>query len=806
MGVIYKLTPEVKNWIVAQKRANPRLSCRNMIALVNAEFKVKVSKSSINSLFKEAGLSMPVGRRQRKAEPKPPLSATTLKTEHTKERPKALTGPKAKKLLPELPPKPEVSKEIPLPPPPLESTGQAIAKIPEKASEKTPEPKEKPQDRISEKAPEKVPEQPKEKATERPPEQTPKKPAEKTPTKAPDKPLEKIPEIPIEKAHERPLEKAQREPGKEAVKTPLEKISEKIPEETRQIIPGKTPEGIQKKISERTPQKAHEKVPEKPSEPPEKAPEIPKEKMLQKLPEQKPKRTPEPKKTPERPPEEISKKSQEKAGEKTPEKAPERAPEKAPEKTPGKPPKETPTPAAPKEPKIPPAPQPTVPTPAAPAPPTPQPKAPPEAVSATGPQNTLHKALSSGAILLKAADYLIGGSHHIYEIIKKHLNTSDRDILAKIESLIYTPFLKTLGAPLDAYLKELKTAEACIPDILDTLSLLLTPVRCVKFLLSNGEPLYLDGQLHTVWSVPHIPYDFNNTAHNIKSCITKTFSEDKPLILFMAPGYDRPTADFYKFIASLGYGKSQITGASLYSNSLRQSEFIKVEQYKKHFLIFGMWPWQFSEYRRVKKIGEFKPFDFQGQRNSFYVADIMLELTEPEKDSKLLLPGCALKNGPAEKTRLLIATNMPEGTPPEHLASLYLNRWPNLEEAFQDYSRKVELFTYTASSRKLFSPEAMNLEPKIYDMEHLLEYYLKVLDLYFKWHFLPSGYIEKDFSVLLEQFYRAKMELKSQDSYSLATFQLPPESNSAKALKYACRRLNEREITLNEQKKLWFGL
>ena len=66
MGVIYKLRDEVKEFIIGEKKANPHLSCRGLEEHVEEKFQIKVSKSSINALIKEAGLSAPVGRRAKK--------------------------------------------------------------------------------------------------------------------------------------------------------------------------------------------------------------------------------------------------------------------------------------------------------------------------------------------------------------------------------------------------------------------------------------------------------------------------------------------------------------------------------------------------------------------------------------------------------------------------------------------------------------------------------------------------------------------------------------------------------------------
>ena len=66
MGVVYKGKPEVRDFILEQKNKNPSLSCRKLTVLVLSNFQVELSKSSINAIIKEAGLSAPLGRTPKK--------------------------------------------------------------------------------------------------------------------------------------------------------------------------------------------------------------------------------------------------------------------------------------------------------------------------------------------------------------------------------------------------------------------------------------------------------------------------------------------------------------------------------------------------------------------------------------------------------------------------------------------------------------------------------------------------------------------------------------------------------------------
>jgi len=83
MAKYYKLNAEIKQFIVEQKRVNPKLSCRGLSALIKEHFQVNISKSLINNVIKQSNLSSPVGRRRIKEviALKEPQEAQILKPE-----------------------------------------------------------------------------------------------------------------------------------------------------------------------------------------------------------------------------------------------------------------------------------------------------------------------------------------------------------------------------------------------------------------------------------------------------------------------------------------------------------------------------------------------------------------------------------------------------------------------------------------------------------------------------------------------------------------------------------------------------
>lgn len=279
-------------------------------------------------------------------------------------------------------------------------------------------------------------------------------------------------------------------------------------------------------------------------------------------------------------------------------------------------------------------------------------------------------------------------------------------------------------------------------------------------------------------------------------------------MLFMAPGYDKPSKDFFDFLSFFQSSSRRAMRLAIHNNKFEEIEASSFEMNNKHVFLFGLWPWQFSSYRKVKKIGEFRLYNLAGVSDDFYIADTEIDLLQHNTRQILTLRGCAVKKGINEKTRVIILSNAsPEQAKAEDLANIYLSHWPNLEETFQDLSRKIELFTYTAASQRFFSTDNLILnKDSVHDIKALLNYYISALDLYVKWHFLPSGYEDKDFSTIKQRFYSLKGMIKNQNDCVLVTFKPPVVYPFLKDLEYACRRINEKEIIFGDGRRLWLSV
>ncbi|MCX5695857.1 MAG: hypothetical protein NTW18_04230 [Candidatus Omnitrophica bacterium] len=421
-----------------------------------------------------------------------------------------------------------------------------------------------------------------------------------------------------------------------------------------------------------------------------------------------------------------------------------------------------------------------------------------------------HQIEDSGIILLEAADYIIGASKLIAAAIKSRLPDAPGNLEDLVENLIYLPLFqekaeKAFIDKLSGYLEKIENIKVINLDISRIIASSLQEARCVKVILSDGANLYLDASMYSVWSSPHIPYDFASPIHNLKKYINQYFNEDYPLVIFNAPGYDMPSQEFFNLLEALDGRGNAITNLVISGNKFEELEVLPVNQAKKRFFVFGVWPWQFTECRRVKNLGEFRLFRLEEQNKDLYIADIEMELRQPTKAKQIVLNGCVLKTSLTEKTRLVLLSNFSVGTKKaEELVALYFNHWPNLEEAFQDYSRKIELFTYTANSQRYFSAENINLGlAQVSTVKDLFASYLAAIDAYVRWHLLPSGYEDKEFTATRERFYNLIAEPTRKKRSCLMKFVLPPAYAFDKDLSYLCRRINEKEVVLSSGHKLY---
>ncbi|MFA4889692.1 MAG: hypothetical protein WC628_09005 [Candidatus Omnitrophota bacterium] len=413
------------------------------------------------------------------------------------------------------------------------------------------------------------------------------------------------------------------------------------------------------------------------------------------------------------------------------------------------------------------------------------------------------KLRASGLIFLQAAECLIGARQHIFSALKKHLSFKED----ALEDLLYLS-IEGPSEEKSLYLNELQQVKEIGADLLVLLQMRLLPMRGLKVSLADGTSFYLDGQLRTVWPTSNTPLSFSTTICNIESYINKYFRKNLPFNLFMAPDNEVLPLEFLNFLLSFEVNEKRIQQISLLGDNLEEIKVIPIMPAPRRFFIFGLWPWQYVQSRKVKKIGEFKPYEFKELNQLIYLADLELELSQTLAKQQLTLRGVALKTNPAEKVRLVILSNFfQQGVSSDELAGIYLRHWPNLGEAFEDSRRKIEFFNYSSGSRPFISSECIELLPKkeskFFD---LLDFYLRYLNLFARESFFPAEYQKIEFPTMKSRFYCLPASIRQEKSSTFLKFVPLQDPVAAAALQYACRRVNEQEVTLPDGSQLYLRL
>jgi len=454
-------------------------------------------------------------------------------------------------------------------------------------------------------------------------------------------------------------------------------------------------------------------------------------------------------------------------------------------------------------------------------PPTPEaivPIAPPPA------EVIVEEAAHAGLIFLKAADYLLGGTSSIAEIVKHKVSTQTEDVAGKSEYLIYEPlaqksslevekFLQLFAAQkfnisgLEFYIQELQFKGLNL-DIGRSLTRLFREIRCVRIALSNGNILYLDGQLRSTWPTPYIPYGFSNTLHNLKKYINQCFLQENPMVFYIAPDDDAPPEDFFNFIFALGSNAAQISTLTFCTEQLEEAEVMAVPKNIQYKFIFGLGPKQFGGCAQLRILGNFKPLPLGPLGQELYFASGEVTLSQVHLNKSTALMACVLRKSIDGSNNFILITNLTfDKASPEEIAELYLNHWPQYEDTFGDFRRKIGLFAYTAENYRALSlddfvPGGKSAQD-IRDIRMLFGLYLRSLDAYVKRYFMPWGYEENDFPEMVKWFYSLPGKVTLQKDYVAIKIATPANYPRKEDLRYLTRRINEMNILLKDGRKIW---
>lgn len=791
MGVVYKITPEIMDLIVEEKRKNPTISCRKLARIIEEKFDIQISKSSINTLTKGAGLSMPVGRRSKGAKKEIKISP---------EPEPLLPAPEEKPLLEKE--ESQLSQEIK---PPLEIKEEPAPTIESK-------------EEITEKPPEVLPQEPvvlgesKEAVPEKEEvaEQAKQEEAEEKPIKEEPEVIPEIQETTVGK--EEISEQKKEEPKEEIISTPETEAEKENVGQIEEIAAKEETVGSEEPVVS-SPEAEIESEPKtEPIQEPVSA-----EKPVEQ--EQK---------------EQIQPKEEQKEAESSA-----TAGSIPVEPTESLPPEEVTPPPEPEKPQIP------EPVKAEeikePLPPAQEEVLPEHLESQEQPVAEEKQAFeaeeispakaatpieinNAGLVFLKAADNLMGVTRSITELLRDSGLSLASDTQEKIEFILYKQISGFSGfseEAIDKFISAfsgkdqihealadnlfLKQIGSLTPDILRLVSSLFREIRCVKLGLSDGNFIYLDPQMRSIWPSPYIPYGFSVGLAGAKRSFSDCFVEENPVVLFLAPYNDVPIDEMFTLFSALSARGNKIINFGLYNEALEEVETVHLARTSERDFIVGLFPRQFGEYVKVAISNDSADFIFEPLDKKFQVCDGQAELVNPNTASRVSYRVCAVKNIDTGKVEFMLLTNIrPAKKNPGQILASYLSVCPDFAAAFSDMKAKINLFSIMAENYQPFSLDILNEAKKdsgiIQDISKVFVLYLNSLQAYAKRYFFPVGYENKDFEFMYNSFYSLKAQISEVDGSVAVKFLVPQGYVYLSVLRYVCSRVNENRIILKGKK------
>jgi hypothetical protein len=434
------------------------------------------------------------------------------------------------------------------------------------------------------------------------------------------------------------------------------------------------------------------------------------------------------------------------------------------------------------------------------------------------------EATGLGLFFLKSADALLGASMAISRILAQNNKRPVAENQAYVDYMLYAPIFKESDKywlspksglwalinkkirpeAISSYLLQLQGFKSISQDIAREISKLAQEVRCIKLILKDKQEYFIDAQMHAVWSKSQVPLAFSATLENVRKTVNQVFIKQEPCVLFMAPGYDKPTPELFRFMSNLEGSGQDLDKIVLFDEKLAELETIKCENKQKNYFVLGLWPWQFSDFRKVKSTGEFKYYYFEWLKEDLYVASTEIEITQPDVNQSVTLRGYAIKQSPEEKIRLVILSDIPlEKINAKELVDLYLGHWSNLEEGFQDFSRKIERQVKLQPDDWQPLRAYITLGNSNCGIERIFDQYAMLLHAYVRRYFLPQSYEKSDFLSVKNAIYNLKAKARFHKSNLLINFLINDDYSHLKGLKYACCRVNERQIILPDKSRIW---
>jgi hypothetical protein len=314
----------------------------------------------------------------------------------------------------------------------------------------------------------------------------------------------------------------------------------------------------------------------------------------------------------------------------------------------------------------------------------------------------------------------------------------------------------------------------------------------------QGQPFYIDPGCHLIWLKPKgIPASYSLPIIKAEDLARDLLFNNKPLVLLSSLPYKPLSNELAAFLSAWSADSgNQIKAVSfLDANGAELSRIDKIPTRRRDFIFAGL-PWQLAQLQLKYLKREPNPLKIDLFADEFLLESTEIDFLQPIENKHVKLRIIALLSL-ASQPRLYLVTNIPatEKSAAE-VALTYLNRWPYLEESFENMLKKIELINYPQLA-KGYNISNINklgsiLPKEKVSFQRLLMHSLEHLNNLCQSRFFPLSYQKAlTFSEMRARFYNLPGRVTQTDDLLHIFINYPANFSWQEDLIYACQRFNE---------------
>ncbi|MEW6008355.1 MAG: helix-turn-helix domain-containing protein [Candidatus Omnitrophota bacterium] len=351
------------------------------------------------------------------------------------------------------------------------------------------------------------------------------------------------------------------------------------------------------------------------------------------------------------------------------------------------------------------------------------------------------------------------------------------------------------------YLEKIEQLDI-IPNIMRGIELGIDFVNLIAIQPKNGPNFFIDPGCHLIWFKPVINLAYTLPIIKAQELISDVLFNNKPLILLSSRPYQPLVEDLvYFFKAWNGEPDYQMKAVRLLDVNANQVYRIDKVPLKRRDFIFAVLPWQIPNLRLPERKNIPMRVNLGPFLEEFILESSELNFTQ-RIDNKSLKLRTILLNNTSLHPRLCLFTNIPNLEKSDaEIADSFLQRWPNMEEGFEDMLKKAEYASLGKSYNiNNINKLRINFPQEELDFKSLFLFLLENLNKFCQLRFFPSTSQIVNFQEMREKIYSLPGMVSQTEKAKIVHIKYPSGFAFQSGVSFACRRFNEDEIFINNKR------